>query len=115
MEAKTQVTQHQTLTTLVRNILIGNGVPKPNASIIADCLVQADLRGVDTHGSNRIPSYMERIRQKVLDSSAQPELHQMTPVVAQVDGKNAFGFVAAQMGMKRVIEMAETTRGEDPQ
>ena len=107
MEAKTHNIKPSDLTTLARNILIGNGVPETNASIIADCLVQADLRGVDTHGSNRIPSYMERIRQKVLDPSAQPELHQTTPVVAQVDGKNAFGFVAAQMGMKRAIEMAE--------
>ncbi|KAI9926648.1 hypothetical protein ASPWEDRAFT_120732 [Aspergillus wentii DTO 134E9] len=95
------------LTTLVQNILIGNGVPSDNAKIVADCLVQADLRGVDTHGSNRIPSYMERVRQKVLDPAASPQLSQVTPVVAQVDGHNAFGFVAAHQGMKHAIEMAE--------
>ncbi|KAE8375382.1 Malate/L-lactate dehydrogenase [Aspergillus bertholletiae] len=87
-------------------ILIGNGVPNDNAQIISKCLVQADLRGVDTHGINRIPSYMERIRQGVLDATAQPELNQITPVVAQVDGRNGFGFVAAQLGMARAIEMA---------
>ncbi|KJY01134.1 malate/L-lactate dehydrogenase like protein [Zymoseptoria brevis] len=91
----------------VEEVLKGNGVPSENASVVARCLVAADLRGVDTHGINRIPSYVARIRQGVLDAKAQPGLHQTTPVVAQVDGKNAFGFVAAHMGMTKAIEMAK--------
>ncbi|KAA8644096.1 hypothetical protein EYZ11_008919 [Aspergillus tanneri] len=90
----------------IHSILTGNGVPSDHASIISDCLVQADLRGVDTHGTNRIPSYMERIRQGVLVAGITPALTQITPVVAQVDGRNGFGFVAAQTGMARAIEMA---------
>jgi hypothetical protein len=65
------------------DVLTGNGVSKENGSIIAQCLVQADLRGVDTHGINRIPSYMDRIRQGVLDPKATPSLTKITPVVAQ--------------------------------
>lgn len=34
----------------VENVLAGNGVSKDNAAIVAKCLVEADLRGVDTHG-----------------------------------------------------------------
>jgi len=34
----------------VEQILVGNGVSEGNAVIIAQCLVEADLRGVDTHG-----------------------------------------------------------------
>ncbi|SMY23842.1 unnamed protein product [Zymoseptoria tritici ST99CH_1A5] len=91
----------------VEAVLKGNGVPSENASIVARCLVAADLRGVDTHGINRIPSYVARIRQGVLDAKAQPVLHETTPVVAQVDGMNAFGFVAAHMGMTKAIDMAK--------
>jgi LDH2 family malate/lactate/ureidoglycolate dehydrogenase len=90
----------------VGSILVGNGVPAENAAIVAHCLVEADLRGVDTHGINRIPSYMTRIRQGVLDPRASPTLRQITPVVAQVDGKNGFGFLAAHMGMDAAIRMA---------
>lgn len=68
----------------VEGVLIGNGVSKENAAIVAKCLVQADLRGVDTHGMNRIPSYMARVRQGVLDPKATPSLTKITPVVAQV-------------------------------
>ncbi|KAI9369867.1 Malate/L-lactate dehydrogenase [Aspergillus egyptiacus] len=95
------------LETFVRKILIGNRVPENHAIIVANCLVQADLRGVDTHGSNRVPSYMQRIRQKVLDPSASPELQTITPVAALVDGKNTFGFVSAHLGMQKAIEMAQ--------
>lgn len=34
----------------VERVLTGNGVSKDNAVIVAKCLVEADLRGVDTHG-----------------------------------------------------------------
>jgi LDH2 family malate/lactate/ureidoglycolate dehydrogenase len=91
----------------VEQVLISNGVPKINAIIVAKCLVEADLRGVDTHGMNRIPSYMARIREGVLDPRASPSIHQITPAVAQVDGHNGFGFLAAHMGMARAIDMAK--------
>lgn len=92
---------------LVEEVLKGNGVPAENAAIVAKCLIAADLRGVDTHGMNRIPSYMERIRQGVLSATAQPTLDQVTPAVAQVDAHNGFGFVATHMAMSAAIESAK--------
>jgi len=50
---------------------------------------------------------MVRIQQGVLDAKASPLLNQITPVVAQVDGKNGFGFLAAQLGMSCAITMAK--------
>jgi len=92
---------------LASDILQGNGMPTSEASIVAKCLVAADLRGIDTHGCNRLPSYMERIRQGVLDPKAKPTLQETTPVVAQVDGHNGFGFLAASLGMEKAVEMAK--------
>jgi LDH2 family malate/lactate/ureidoglycolate dehydrogenase len=92
---------------LVQDILQGNGVSPSHASTIARCLIAADLRGVDTHGMNRIPSYIERIRQGALDAAAEPTVTQPTPVVAQVDAHNGFGFVAAHRGMQLAIEAAK--------
>ncbi|KAK2803829.1 hypothetical protein FQN50_006836 [Emmonsiellopsis sp. PD_5] len=91
----------------VRHLLEKHGVSSQNADIVAKCLVEADLRGVDSHGINRIPSYLTRIRQGVLDPAASPTLTQTTPVVAQLDGHNGFGFVAAHAAMDRAIEMAK--------
>jgi LDH2 family malate/lactate/ureidoglycolate dehydrogenase len=37
--------------TFVKQILVNNGVVnEAHANIVANCLVEADLRGVDTHG-----------------------------------------------------------------
>lgn len=91
----------------VESVLVGNGVSAQNAAIIARCLVAADLRGIDTHGMHRIPSYMERIRQRVLNPAAAPEVKQVTPVVSHVDGHNGFGFLAAHVGMAAAIESAK--------
>ncbi len=37
------------------------GLPKPDAAIVAEVLVWANLRGVDTHGVTRIPRYVDLI------------------------------------------------------
>lgn len=91
-----------------QRILTANGVSSEDAATVADNLVSADLRGVDSHGINRLPSYIKRIRQGVLDPRAQPTLEHVTPVVAHVDGHNAFGAVVAKKAMTAAVEMART-------
>ena len=104
---QTQIFNVKEVLRLAKDILQGNGMPFEEADTVAKCLVAADLRGIDTHGCNRLPSYMERIRQGVLDPKARPTLHEATPVVAQVDGHNGFGFLAASLGMDKAVEMAK--------
>lgn len=106
-EAPKQRVSAQEARRLLRDILTGNGVSSENADIVAKCMVAADLRGVDTHGMNRISSYMERVRQGVLNPAAEVTLNQVTPVVAQIDAGNGFGFVAAHQGMAAAIEAAK--------
>ncbi|KAF2274752.1 malate/L-lactate dehydrogenase-like protein [Westerdykella ornata] len=93
------------------DLLTHNGVASTDAAIIASALVEADLRGHDTHGIQRLPSYIARIRHGVLDPHASPTLKQITPVVALVDGHNGFGFLAAHMGMDAAIRMAQGEMG----
>lgn len=93
-------------TEFTESILEAYGVPPENASIIAHALVLADLRGVDTHGIMRLEPYIQRIKSQALDPLATPTLHQITPVVAQVDGHNSFGFLGAHAGMGAAVSMA---------
>jgi LDH2 family malate/lactate/ureidoglycolate dehydrogenase len=104
---KLHVSQSSALS-FAQRLLEANGVPPENAVIIAKALVLADLRGVDTHGINRLPSYFLRIRNNLLNPLASPTLSQITPVVAQVDGHNSFGFLSAHLGIEKGIEMAKT-------
>ncbi|PNS20111.1 hypothetical protein CAC42_5561 [Sphaceloma murrayae] len=105
---RTGTIQPSSALSFATSLLISNGLSPADAHTIATCLVAADLRGVDTHGLNRLPSYLTRIRKGLIDPHAVPTLTQITPAAAQIDAQNAFGFVAAQQGMVRAIEMAHT-------
>ncbi|KPI39896.1 putative oxido YjmC [Cyphellophora attinorum] len=93
---------------LASNILKANNVPSQSADLIAQRLIAADLRGIDTHGMARLPSYLARIRSGALSATATPTFHPITPCVGQVDGHNAFGHLCAHLGMSKAIEMAQT-------
>lgn len=98
---------HLQLQSFSSSLLVSNGVPKPDADIISACLVLADLRGVDTHGTQRLPSYIARIRAGTLDPAADPVIKTVTPVVSHIDARNGFGFVSARLGMTWAIDAAK--------
>lgn len=89
------------------DVLTHANVPPNRANIVADCLVRADLRGVDTHGINRLPIYISRVRAGVLDPSAELSFQQKSPVMASLDAKDTFGFVAGHLAIERAVGMAE--------
>lgn len=95
-------------TIFTTTLLTTSGVPPPSSAIIASALVQADLRGVDSHGINRLPSYLSRVRAGILSPTATPSLTQVTPVVAHINGHNAFGFLSASLGIDSAVAMAQT-------
>jgi LDH2 family malate/lactate/ureidoglycolate dehydrogenase len=43
-------------------LLVALGVPEPDADLVAGTLVEADLRGVHSHGANLMSLYVNRIR-----------------------------------------------------
>ncbi|KAF2236533.1 putative malate/L-lactate dehydrogenase [Viridothelium virens] len=90
------------------SILTHSGVPADRAHTIADCLVLADLRGVDTHGLNRLPGYIARIQHGVLAPNPPLPLTQKTPVMALLDANHTFGFVAGALAIDHGVRMAET-------
>ena len=91
-----------------KDVLAHVNVPPDYATIIADCLVRADLRGVDTHGINRLPGYVARVRAGMLDPSPSLTFQQKSPVMASLDAQNTFGFVAGHLAIKHAISMAES-------
>jgi LDH2 family malate/lactate/ureidoglycolate dehydrogenase len=92
----------------VTAILSKYGVPADRAKLIADSLVLADLRGVDTHGITRLGGYIERVKHGVLAPNPDLKFDVKTPVMALLDAKNTFGFVAASLAVDKAAEMAET-------
>lgn len=86
------------------------GTPADLASQMADILVESNLVGHDSHGIIRIPAYVEQIRKGTLIPDARPELIEETPGSALVDGKYAFGHLAAAFGTEVAIRKAKEAK-----
>jgi len=96
----------QALQRYVASLFAAHGVPQPDAERTAECLVEADLRGVASHGVGRVPIYTERLRRGLVKARPELALKPLTPVAAQLDADNGLGFVAATRAMDEAVERA---------
>ena len=87
-------------------LLVAHGLPEEDAATVARCLVLADLRGVDTHGLQTLPHYLERVRRGLINPRPNLKVERVTPMVGALDGQDAFGFVVATKAMAEAIDMA---------
>ena len=86
--------------------LMAVGVPERDAAITADTMVQADLRGVSSHGVVRLPAYVKRLEAGVVNARPSVSVVRETVAAALVDGDNGLGQVVAYRAMELAIEKA---------
>jgi len=82
------------------------GMPREDAATEAELLIWANLRGVDSHGVLRIPSYLENVEKGVMNPNPNITVEKETPATILIDADRAFGPVVTTMAMKRVIAKA---------
>ena len=84
------------------------GVPKEDAEICTDVLLEADRRGVESHGCNRFkPIYLDRIKNGTLLPVTNCEIVKETPTTVVMDAHDGMGMVAAYRMMEKLIEKAK--------
>ena len=64
------------------------------------------LRGVASHGVDRIPIYTRRLREKLVNPTPALAMLEPTAVVARLDGDDGMGFVVATKAMAEAINRA---------
>ncbi len=74
---------------------------------MAASLVDADRRGVHTHGLLRLPSYCAEARSGRVVVDAEPTVEQEHGPTAVVDGHGAFGAVTGTVSMDEAVARAE--------
>ncbi len=87
-------------------------IPGTDAEITADCLVEADLRGVYSHGVMRLPFYVRHLKKTGPGGmTARPEISVIGEgeAYALVDGGNGLGPVVSTRAMGIAIEKARST------
>ncbi|MGE5619632.1 MAG: Ldh family oxidoreductase [Sphingomonadaceae bacterium] len=93
----------------VGSIFIAHGVPPRDAAIIADHLVEADLRGVYSHGVIRVEPYTNRYKAGAMNPKPNVRVLRETVSTALVDGDDGAGQVVGVQAMKIAIEKAKRT------
>ncbi|MBN2333947.1 Ldh family oxidoreductase [Candidatus Bathyarchaeota archaeon] len=92
----------------VRDVFRGIGVPDGDADICRDVLLDADLKGLDTHGVNRLkPVYYDRVKAGLQKPLTRLDVVREGPTTAVVDANNGMGMVAAKKSMDLCITKAK--------
>ncbi|PLZ00752.1 malate dehydrogenase [Burkholderia sp. WAC0059] len=82
------------------------GVPEAEAERVAANLIEADLRGVSSHGVVRLPIYVKRIVDGGTNPRPDIRLVRETRTTAVVDGDNGLGHLVGIRAMEVAIEKA---------
>ncbi len=91
---------------LVKKALLAAGADERNAARVAQALVSADLRGMDSHGIRLVPRYVASIRDGDIVPTAWPETISETPTTALITGNWTFGHVTAMYATEVAMRKA---------
>jgi len=87
-------------------ILLACRVPEPDAQITINSLVECDLRGVHSHGVQRLRWYADRLRKGGTNPQPNIRVIQETDTTALVDGDSGLGQVVSQKALDLAIQKA---------
>ena len=83
------------------------GLPETDAATEAEVLVWANLRGVDSHGVQRIPSYLDMIEKGWMNPKPEIKILKESPAVLFMDADRGLGPIPTVQAMESVISKAQ--------
>ena len=88
------------------DVLTMMGAPEPIARCQAEHLVEGDLRGHPSHGLQRLPMLVARIRNGQIDPTTRGRHHWRGDALLQVEGEAGFGPAVAVPAVEAIEERA---------
>jgi LDH2 family malate/lactate/ureidoglycolate dehydrogenase len=84
-------------------------VPSSDAEIAASNLVEAELRGLASHGVMRLETYLSKLAQGGFNPAPDIRIVKDAPSIAVIDGDDGLGAVIGTRAMSLCIEKTQTT------
>ncbi len=106
-ERAPQRVDSQSLVDFGTSVYASVGMPEPDARLVADTLVQADLWGHQSHGVLRLGWYYDRVRNGVIKPVTTPEFVTDAGSIAIIDGHDGVGHVLAMLATREAIRRAK--------
>lgn len=97
---------HRVLDGVVQAIFRACGASPADAELIGGSLVDADLRGVHSHGVIRVPDYVKKLTEEGVDPKGRPQILREDAAAVVVDGGNSMGQVGGSFAMGEAIRRA---------
>ena len=95
------------LAAFIKRAFEAAGLRSDDAKVVADLMVEADLRGSDTHGVIRLPLYLRRLKAGGIKARPDIRIVQEKPATALVDGDNGIGHLVMRFAAMTAIEKAK--------
>lgn len=91
------------------DILRGWGMPEEDVSVTAEVLLDADLRGVDTHGISLLALLSGWMNGEEFDLRARPKIVSEGPGHARIDAGRSLGFAVSVFATRLAVQKARNT------
>ena len=91
-----------------RKVFQEMGCPADHCELAADVLINADLRGIDSHGIARLAGYVRLWEKNRINANPNIQVVHETPSTAVIDGDEGLGLVVAPKAMQLAMEKANT-------
>ncbi|HVJ23787.1 MAG TPA: Ldh family oxidoreductase, partial [Burkholderiales bacterium] len=97
---------HDRLISFTATCLDKLGLASADARLVAETLVAANLRGVDSHGVVRLPHYATRLRNGSVKARPDITARRTGPSAAVVEGDAGMGQLVAARAMQEAIQLS---------
>ncbi|MCS7026228.1 MAG: Ldh family oxidoreductase [Bryobacteraceae bacterium] len=101
------VISHEPLREFAQAMLLGAKVPEDKARLVAESLVEANLRGVDSHGVQLLNFYIDHILMGCVDVHAEGHVVSESGGAMVYSGDNGLGQVVAHAACEHAIRLAK--------
>lgn len=101
--------QPERLRRLATALLEGRGVPPDSARLQADLLIEAELRGLPSHGLQRLPLILSRLEKGIADGRAHGTATWRRKSFLSVDGERGLGSVVVMHTMQAMRSVLDET------
>lgn len=82
------------------------GVPEEHARIQMGALLDADQKGVTTHGIFRLPRYVEQVHKGFVHSKPEIQFVKEGPIVKVLDADHGLGAVVSNLAMEEALNIS---------
>lgn len=100
--------KYEVLAEFVRSALKRCAVPAEDASIVAECLLYANLSGVDSHGIVHLAHYMRRLANGTIKAAPAIEYSTPRPALLRVNGDDGLGHVVTARAIDRGLNICRS-------